>query len=478
MALAIVLVLLIVGSVLFHFLSPWWLTPIASNWGMIDDTIILTFWVTGFVFVAINAFMAFAIIRYRYRKDRVATYQPENKKLEWWLIGFTTVGVAAMLAPGLSVWAKIVTVPEDAAVVEVVGQQWHWSYRFPGADGVLGTVNSRLIDDDNPFGMNPDDPAGLDDVLIASNELHLPIDQPVKLTLRSKDVLHNFTVAQFRVKMDLVPGMVPYIWLTPTREGRYDVLCEELCGIAHYAMRGYVVVESPAKFEEWLAGYPTFQEVLNRQPPDPVAGAAHYAACAGCHGLQGEGKQPLNAPKLSGQDAWYLARQLSYFKQGIRGAHRDDVYGQQMAGMASILPDQQAIEDVVAYIGGFPDVPSPQTIGSNSGSGERLYASCGACHGDEGQGVQAMNAPRLAGIDDWYLIRQLENFKTGVRGMHPQDMYGPQMHLMASILKGEQAVQDITAFINTLPVRPQTSARLNAAPLSDVTPYDQVGLTP
>src|SRR3990167_4192454 len=108
MAMAIVLVLLIVGSVLFHFLSPWYFTPIASNWGTIDETVTIMFWVTGFVFVAVNLFMAYAVMRYRHRKGRRAAYEPENKKLEAWLVGLTTVGMAAMLAPGLFVWAKII----------------------------------------------------------------------------------------------------------------------------------------------------------------------------------------------------------------------------------------------------------------------------------------------------------------------------------------------------------------------------------
>src|SRR5690606_10066189 len=121
--------------------------------------------------------------------------------------------------------------------------QWHWLYRFPGEDGVLGTVEIAYTSVDNPFGINPDDPNGQDDVLVAHPELHLPLGQPVKLLLRSTDVLHNFTVPQFRVKMDLVPGMVTYQWLTPTQVGSYEVLCEELCGLAHYAMRGRVVVD-------------------------------------------------------------------------------------------------------------------------------------------------------------------------------------------------------------------------------------------
>ena len=208
MVLAIILVLLVVGSVLFHFLSPWYLTPIASNWGFIDDTLTITFIVCGFVFVAINLFMAYCVYRYRYRKDRRAAYEPENKRLEWWLTVFTTVGVIAMLAPGLFVWAKYVEVPENARLVEAVGQQWKWSYRYPGTDGILGTGDIRHVDTKNPFGMNPDDPNGQDDVLVSGQEIHLPLGSPVKMLLRSKDVLHDFYVPQNRAKMDLVPGMI------------------------------------------------------------------------------------------------------------------------------------------------------------------------------------------------------------------------------------------------------------------------------
>ncbi|MGI9336611.1 MAG: c-type cytochrome, partial [Gammaproteobacteria bacterium] len=126
MLFALVLVLLVIGSIAFHFLSPWYFTPLASNWATIDDTVTITFWVCGTVFVLVNLFMAYCVIRYRYRENRRADYEPENKKLEGWLIGVTTVGVAAMLAPGLFVWADFVEAPADAAEVEVVGQQWHW----------------------------------------------------------------------------------------------------------------------------------------------------------------------------------------------------------------------------------------------------------------------------------------------------------------------------------------------------------------
>ena len=449
MAFAIALIVLIVGSVLFHVVSPWYLTPLASNWSMIDLTIDITFWVTGFVFVVVNAFMAYCIIRFRYNKQKRAAYQPENKKLEIWLTAVTAIGVAAMLAPGLIVWADFVTVPEDAHEVEAVGQQWHWSYRLPGDDGKFGNVEARFIADDNPFGMDPEDPHGQDDRLIESNKVHLPLDKPVKFNLRSKDVLHNFTVTQFRVKMDLVPGLVSYLWLTPTRTGEFEVLCEELCGIGHFVMRGRVIVDEQDGYDAWYAAQPTYAETVDRPVGDPVMGQARYAVCIACHGPAGEGIVALSAPKISGQEPWYLRRQLNYYKSGARGAHPEDIFGQQMAPMVLTLQDAQAMEDVIAYIGAFPDEPAAVTVAGDADRGRDLWVTCGACHGYTGEGIKSLNAPRTAGMTDWYLKRQLENFKANIRGRHPGDLYGWQMAEMARILKDGSAVDDVVAYINT-----------------------------
>jgi cytochrome c oxidase subunit II len=261
MAIAIVLVLIVVGSVLFHVLSPWWWTPIASNWGYIDTTLVITFWITGFVFAAVVLFTAYCVFRFRHREGQRAHYEPENRRLELWLTIATAVGVAAMLAPGLIVWARFVTVPEEATEVEVVAQQWLWSYRLPGEDGVLGRSDSRLIGIDNPLGVAPDDPAGADDVIIEAGDLHLPVDRPVKMLLRSIDVLHNFYVPEFRGKMDMVPGMITYFWFTPTRTGEFEVLCAELCGVGHGFMRGFVSVDEDTDYQAWLAEQRTFAEL-------------------------------------------------------------------------------------------------------------------------------------------------------------------------------------------------------------------------
>ncbi len=453
MAIAVALVVLALGSVLFHFLSPWYFTPIASNWGAIDTTISITFWVTGVVFVAVSLFMAWSVMRYRYREGGRASYEPESKKLEWWLLVLTAAGVAAMLAPGLLVWAEVVKVPNDAQVVEAVAQQWHWSYRLPGKDGKLGTVHSRFVTDQNPFGMNPADPSGRDDVLLSSPELRLPLGKPVKLLLRSKDVLHNFSVAQLRVKMDLVPGLVTYSWFTPTRTGSFDLLCEELCGVGHFAMRGRLVVEEPAAHQAWLDKQPTFAQASTRVPGDAVAGKAAYATCAACHGANGEGNVALNAPKLSGQGAWYLERQLQLFKQGARGTHEKDVFGKLMAPMAATLVNDAAVANVAAYIASLPDAPVAATIKGDVDSGRRRYATCAACHGADGAGIAATNAPRLKGMSDWYMATQLKNFRDGVRGHHAQDIYGGQMALIAGMLGDDAAVGDVLAHINRLAAR-------------------------
>jgi cytochrome c oxidase subunit II len=450
MAIAVVLVLLVVGSIIFHFLSPWWFTPIASNWGTMDDTVILTFWVTGIVFVVVNLFMAWAVVRYRHRKGQKAAYEPENKKLEWWLTIVTSVGVAAMLTPGLFVWAKFVIVPKDATLVEAVAQQWHWSFRLPGQNGELGFTDASLITPENPFGMDPQDPNGQDDVLIASPELHVPIGKPIKVLLRSKDVLHNFTVTQFRVKMDVVPGMITYLWLTPTVTGEYELLCEELCGLAHFAMRGRVVVDTQEAYDAWLASQSTFSATQTLAAADPAAGAAQYAVCMACHGPAGEGNQALNAPRIAGQPAWYLRRQLDNFRAGVRGAHEEDTFGAQMQAFAAMLPDEAAIRDVAAHIESLPGSLQESTVTGNEKRGKKLYGNCVACHGANGQGIWALNAPRLAQVSDWYLARQLHNFRTGIRGAHRQDYYGRQMSFMANVIADDHAIDDLISYINTL----------------------------
>ncbi|MDQ0133545.1 cytochrome c oxidase subunit 2 [Neorhizobium galegae] len=271
MAVVLILVMIVVGSVLFHVLSPWWWTPIASNWSYIDSTLVITFWITGIVFVAVVSFMAYCVFRFRHRPGNRAAYEPENRRLEVLLAGGTAVGVAAMLAPGLVVWNQFITVPDDAVPVEVVSQQWLWSFRLPGADGKLGRAETRDVSPDNPLGLNKNDASGLDDVIIEGGELHLPIGKPVRILLRSVDVLHDFYVPEFRAKMDMIPGMITYFWFTPTRTGSFEILCAELCGIGHAQMRGTVVVDEAADYQTWLGQQQTFTQLMASSGEPPPA---------------------------------------------------------------------------------------------------------------------------------------------------------------------------------------------------------------
>jgi cytochrome c oxidase subunit II len=465
MAIVIVLILLVVGSVLFYFLSPWHLTPLASNWGAIDNTILITFWVTGIVFVLVMAFTVWCVVRYRYDPERRASYEPENKKLEIWLTIITTIGIAALLAPGLKVWNDFVGVPDDAHKVAVVGSQWHWQFRYPGADGELGRTHARFVSADNPLGIDPDDPHGQDDIIVDKPVLYLPVDQPVQLVLTSRDVIHNFMVPNFRAKMDALPGQMSYFWFTPTEVGEYVAVCAQHCGVAHFAMRSRVNIVEQEEFEQWLAEQPTFAETQAREP-DIEAGEAQYAVCTACHGDQGQGNPDMNSPRLAGLESWYIERQLANFVSGARGEHPDDQFGPQMRPFATML-DEQGMRNVAAYIGTMPVEVADATVSGNVNRGQRLYRTCANCHGREGEGRWALNAPRLAGIDDWYLVTQLENFREGVRGRHPEDLYGDQMIDMTQYLVDERAIHDVVAYINTLSGEAPASANSRIARAED-----------
>ena len=220
--------------------------------------------------------------------------------------------------------------------------------------------------------------------------------------------------------------------------------------MAHHTMRGSVVVESQADFDAWLAQQPTFAETQSVPPGDPTAGQAMYAVCSACHGLQGEGNPETHAPRLAGQQGWYIRKQLAHFKGGMRGDSPDDDYGKQMAPMAGVLADAAAVNNVIAYLQTLkPETPAA-TITGDLEHGASMYTVCANCHDNDGSGIWAQNAPRVAGINDWYLATQLKNFKQGVRGSHHDDADGRQMAFMARTLADDQAINDLVAYINTL----------------------------
>lgn len=180
-------------------------------------------------------------------------------------------------------------------------------------------------------------------------------------------------------------------------------------------------------------------------------GQTLYNTCKACHGDNAEGNEALGAPSLVNQDAWYLERQVNHFKSGVRGADTQDTFGLQMAVIAKTLSDTLAVSAVVNYLKTLPGSFPAKTLGGNVQLGHDAYNMiCGACHGPGAEGNEQMNAPKLTGIDDWYLKRQLENFKSGARGSHPGDKWGAQMIPMSKTLKDESAIDDVVAYIQSL----------------------------
>lgn len=183
---------------------------------------------------------------------------------------------------------------------------------------------------------------------------------------------------------------------------------------------------------------------------DAAAGKASYQVCVTCHGQKGEGNKALNAPSLGGQFDWYVERQLKNYKQGIRGADAKDIYGSQMRPMALTLPDDKAVKNVATYIKTLPAAKPVPTLGGDAANGRRLYVVCATCHGQKAEGMPALNSPRLNTLSDWYMLRQLQNYKDGIRGKHAKDVYGQQMVPMAMTLADGQAMKDVIAYILSL----------------------------
>ena len=184
---------------------------------------------------------------------------------------------------------------------------------------------------------------------------------------------------------------------------------------------------------------------------DATKGKAAYAVCAACHGANGMGNKALNAPRIAGQEPWYLERQLNNYKKGIRGANPKDPYGMQMRPMALTLANDQAVSDMAAYVSSMPaSKPSESTVKGDATAGKASYMICQTCHGPTGGGNKALNAPRLTGLQDWYIVRQLKNFKSGARGTKAGDTYGMQMRPMALTLTTDAAINNVAAYIATL----------------------------
>ena len=171
--------------------------------------------------------------------------------------------------------------------------------------------------------------------------------------------------------------------------------------------------------------------------------------CTVCHGVQLMGNETIKAPRLSGMETWYVELQMQNYADGIRGTHEGDTFGLDMQPMAAALTREQIIEAAVftnATRSPAPDV----TVSGDADRGQALYRSCAICHGADGRGNEALVSPDLTTTNDWYLVTQLENYRSGARGSHPDDAYGMQMRAAARSLADDEAIRDVVSYINTL----------------------------
>lgn len=234
----------------------WWLPELISEHGaMIDRQMVLTLIIAGTVFFLAQVGLGYFLWRYRGRRAGKASYWHENSKLEFTWTIITAVVFIGLGIRGNQVWASyfLTDAPPGALTIEVTAQQFAWNVRYPGPDGKFGRTDPAKINDGlgNFLGLDPNDPAGRDDIT-TQNIIAIPVNRPVRVMLRSKDVTHSFFVPQLRVKQDAVPGMAIRVHFTAVKTGEYEIACAELCGMQHYKMRGRLLVMADDEFAKWL----------------------------------------------------------------------------------------------------------------------------------------------------------------------------------------------------------------------------------
>ncbi len=252
----------------------------AANGVQIDN---LIGWMHIFMlilFVGWGGFFLFCLFRFRRSRNPVANYTGVKSHASSYLeIAVAIVEAVLLVGFSIPLWAaRVDHIPaeSEALLVEVTGEQFAWNIHYAGPDGKFGRTDLKLLDiQSNPLGLDRDDPAAKDDVTTL-NQLYLPVNKPIIVRLRSKDVIHSFNVPEFRVKQDAIPGFTIPVWFVPdvttaemrTRTGnaefQYEIACAQLCGLGHFRMRGFVTVLAADEFQKWLD-----DKVKEQSEPDP-----------------------------------------------------------------------------------------------------------------------------------------------------------------------------------------------------------------
>ncbi|MCZ6832441.1 MAG: hypothetical protein O7F11_01710 [Acidobacteria bacterium] len=239
----------------------------SAHAGGIDQIIVIVHWLMAILFVGWGAFFIYVLVRFRQGRNPRADYAGVKSKLSTWLeVAVAVVEAVLLIGFAVPIWAERVDQrppDEEATVVRVVAQQFAWNIWYPGADGVFGDQDIMLVDEEtNPIGLVRSG-NGADDITTI-NQMHLPVDKPAIVRISSKDVIHSFNLPQMRIKQDAIPGLQIPVWFVPTvtttemrtRKGdedyNYEIACAQLCGNSHYSMRGFLTIDTPQEYQEWL----------------------------------------------------------------------------------------------------------------------------------------------------------------------------------------------------------------------------------
>ncbi len=252
----------------------WWLPADFSTTGAgIDRLIVIIHIFMAVLFVGWFIFLVYLIVRFRDRPGHKAHYHTEHFKVPTYLeVGVAVFEMFLLAAFSYPVWHRThneFPTRDQALQVKVVAEQFAWNVHYAGKDGVFGRVDAKLMNSTNPIGLDPDDPAGKDDITTI-NQLHIPVGKPVIVDLTSKDVIHSFFLPVMRVKQDVIPGQSIPVWFQATGAGDFEIACAQLCGLGHYRMKGFFTIDTPEKFAAWMEE----QAALKNPPPAEPAVAA------------------------------------------------------------------------------------------------------------------------------------------------------------------------------------------------------------
>jgi cytochrome c oxidase subunit II len=251
--------------------------PNASEHGRaVDHLLEACHWFMAILFVGWTSYFLYTIFRFHKSRNPQADYKGVKSKASMH-IEFSVILIEAvlLLGFGLPLWGKRVTEKEfpdaaEAIRVRAVGEQFAWNFHYPGPDGVFGKQNVAYLSSSNPLGINPNDPAGKDDI-VSKNEMHIINFRPTVIDISAKDVIHSFSLQHMRMCQDAIPGSSIPMWFRPIVAGEYEMVCAQLCGAGHYAMRSIMKVETEAEFNAWMKEQSDLQHPKLAPAAAPVA---------------------------------------------------------------------------------------------------------------------------------------------------------------------------------------------------------------